>query len=31
MKQMGSVFGPHKGHDLPDDLNIRQFPKGGAA
>lgn len=30
-KQMGSVFGPHKGHDLPDDLNIRQFPKGGAA
>jgi protein gp37 len=26
MKQMGSVFGPHKGHDLPDDLNIKQFP-----
>jgi len=26
MKQMGSVFGPSKGHDLPDDLNIKQFP-----
>lgn len=27
MKQMGSVFGPKKGHDIPDDLNIRQFPE----
>jgi len=27
MKQMGSVFGPNKGHDLPEDLKIRQFPK----
>ena len=26
MKQMGSVFGPSKGHDLPADLNIKQFP-----
>ena len=25
-KQMGSVYGEHKGKDLPDDLNIRQFP-----
>ena len=25
MKQMGSVFGPSKGHELPDDLNIKQF------
>ena len=28
-KQMGSAFGPHKGHELPDDLNIKQFPKAG--
>jgi len=27
-KQMGSAYGEHKGKDLPDDLNIRQFPKG---
>jgi protein gp37 len=27
MKQMGSVFGPHKGNELPDDLNIKQFPE----
>ena len=26
MKQMGSVFGPSKGHELPEDLNIKQFP-----
>jgi len=26
MKQMGSVYGPNKGHELPDDLNIKQFP-----
>ena len=26
MKQMGSVYGEHKGKDLPDDLNIREFP-----
>ena len=26
MKQMGSVFGPKKGHKAPDDLNIKQFP-----
>ena len=25
-KQMGSVYGEHKGKNLPDDLNIRQFP-----
>jgi protein gp37 len=27
MKQMGSVFGPSKGHDLPAGLNIKQFPR----
>ena len=27
MKQMGSVFGPNKGHELPLDLDIRQFPE----
>lgn len=27
MKQMGSVYGPNKGHDLPSDLDIRQFPE----
>ena len=27
MKQMGSVYGDHKGKDLPDDLNIREFPE----
>ena len=26
MKQMGSVYGEHKGKDLPADLNIREFP-----
>jgi protein gp37 len=26
MKQMGSVYGEHKGKELPDDLNIKQFP-----
>jgi hypothetical protein len=25
-KQMGSVYGDHKGKDLPEDLNIREFP-----
>ena len=29
MKQMGSTYGPSKGHELPDDLNIKQFPKAG--
>ena len=27
MKQMGSVYGEHKGKDLPPDLNIREFPE----
>jgi protein gp37 len=27
-KQMGSVYGENKGKNLPDDLNIREFPKG---
>jgi protein gp37 len=27
IKQMGSVYGPHKGHELPADLNIKQFPR----
>jgi protein gp37 len=26
MKQMGSVFGPNKGHDVPAELDIKQFP-----
>jgi protein gp37 len=26
-KQMGSVYGEHKGKDLPPDLNIREFPE----
>ena len=26
MKQMGSVFGPNKGKELPESLTIRQFP-----
>jgi protein gp37 len=26
MKQMGSAFGPHKGHELPAELDIKQFP-----
>lgn len=30
MKQMGSAFGPQKGHDLPPDLDIKQFPKVAA-
>lgn len=25
MKQMGSVYGAHKGRELPDDLKIKQF------
>ncbi len=27
MKQMGSVYGPKKGHDIPEDLQIKQFPE----
>ena len=27
MKQMGSAFGPNKGHELPPDLDIKQFPE----
>ena len=26
MKQMGSVYGEHKGKDLPEDLNIKEYP-----
>ena len=26
MKQMGSVYGPNKGHDIPADLNVKAFP-----
>lgn len=26
MKQMGSVFGAHKGENIPEDLSIKQFP-----
>ena len=27
MKQMGSAYGPNKGHNLPPDLDIKQFPE----
>ena len=27
MKQMCSIYGEHKGKDLPPDLNIREFPE----
>ena len=27
MKQMGSCFGPKKGHELPADLDIKEFPR----
>jgi protein gp37 len=27
MKQMGSVYGEHKGKDLPADLDIKEFPE----
>ena len=26
MKQMGSAYGPAKGHDVPSGLDIKQFP-----
>jgi protein gp37 len=27
MKQMGSAYGPKKGHEPPADLDIKQFPE----
>jgi protein gp37 len=31
MKQMGSCYGANKGHELPADLNIKQYPSLGRA
>lgn len=26
MKQMGSIYGPNKGHDIPPELSVKEFP-----